>query len=164
MSSNRVTLAQLVELPVGEIATLPVEQIAMLLEDLAAEEGRVKKLKEWLNGALTLRYGQRAADLRKADGKDSGRVRIAEDDGFVVVADAPKKVEWNQDALASAVSKLEAMGEDTAEYVQTELKVSESKYSAWPRALKALFEPARTVSAGRQTFAIEKAKSGRRAA
>lgn len=168
MTSNRVTLEQLTKMPIGEVSSLPVEQIAMLQEDLAAMKAKLKTMDEWLHGALNLRYGQRAADARKAEGKDAGVVKIAEDDGFLVVADSPKKVSWDQGHMATAVDVIRRWGEDPAEYVTTEIKVTEAKYNSWPSRLKALFDPGRFVSTGKPTFVIEKAgqtkAKGRRAA
>ena len=50
------------------------------------------------NGAIALRYADRAAAARRAEGKDTGTVRL--DDGEVtVIADLPKKVDWDQAEL-----------------------------------------------------------------
>jgi hypothetical protein len=155
--SNRVTLAQLDQMPIGEIANLPVAQLAMLLEDVAELKARAKRLGDWTDGALNLRYGEAAALARRADGKDTGRVRI-EDEDFVVVADLPKKVTWSQPELREAMLVIAGWGEDVGDYVQTEIKVSEAKFEAWPKSIKALFEPARTMGVGKPSFAIEARK------
>jgi hypothetical protein len=102
-TSNRVTLGRIPNLPLGEISRLPVEQPALLQGDLAEEKARIKRIDDWLNGALNLRYGDRAQALRRAQGKDAGAVRVEEEDGFVAVCDLPKKVEYDQDKLRVAV-------------------------------------------------------------
>jgi len=155
---NCATLAQLDQMPIGEIARLPVEQLAMLLEDLAEERNRLKKLDDWLNGALTLRYGDRAQALRIARGQSTGRVNVEEENGFTVSCDLPKKVEWNQGKLADAIATIRSWDENPDEYVQIEIKVAETKYAAWPSAIKKLFEPARTLKAGRPSYTIKEAK------
>src|SRR5690606_8814106 len=50
--------------------------------------------------AVALKYGDRAHATRQAAGKDTGTVRF--DDGAVtVIADLPKRVDWDQDKLAA---------------------------------------------------------------
>lgn len=158
-TSNRVTLDRIPSLPLGEISRLPVEQLALLLDDLAEEKARIKRIDDWLNGALNLRYGDRAQALRRAQGKDAGAVRVEEEDGFVAVCDLPKKVEYDQDKLRVAVETVRSWGSDPAEYVATEIKVSETRYGAWPSEIRKVFEPARTVKTGKPTFRIEKSKA-----
>lgn len=159
--TNRCTLAQLREMTAEQAARLPVDQIAALLEDVAAEKASIKHLDDLLSGALNYRYAERASLLRQAKGTNTGTVSI--DDGeYVIRADLPKKVEWDADKLAEAVDQIRSWGEDPAEYVSTEIKVSESRYNAWPSTIRILFEPARTVGAGRPTYKVERVK--RRAA
>ena len=159
--TNRCTLAQLREMTVEQAATLPIDQIASLLEDVATEKAVVKHLDDLLSGALNYRYAERAALLRQAKGTNTGTVSM--DDGeFVVRADLPKKVEWDSSLLNEAVEAIRSWGEDPSEYVAIEVKVAESRYNAWPTPIRSLFEPARTVSAGRPTYKVERAK--RRAA
>lgn len=159
VATNRVTLDRIPNLPLGEISRLPVEQLALLLDDLAEEKARIKRIDDWLNGALNLRYGDRAQALRRAQGKDAGAVRVEEEDGFVAVCDLPKKVEYDQDKLRVAVETVRSWGSDPAEYVATEIKVSETRYGAWPSEIRKVFEPARTVKTGKPTFRIERPKA-----
>jgi hypothetical protein len=120
---------------------------------LAAEGfGSRSALYRRLDGALTVRYATRAAEERQAAGKDTGTIRF--DDGdFTVVADLPKRVDWDQDRLAAMVGRIRAAGDDPAQYVDIAFKVPERKYAAWPDAIRAGFEPARTVRPG--TLKIE---------
>ncbi len=84
---------------------------------------------------------------RQAAAKDTGTIRF--DDGdFTVVADLPKRVDWDQDRLAAMVERIRAAGDDPAQYVDIAFKVLERKYAAWPDAIRARFEPARTVRPG----------------
>ncbi len=161
MNSNRVTLAQLRELTAEQAASLPVDQIAMLLEEVADQKASLKHCDDLLNGALNYRYSQQASLLRKAAGKNTGTVSITDGD-FVVKADLPAKVEWDQDKLVEALKVIRSWNEEPKDYVAIEVKVSESRYKAWPPVIQKLFEPARTVAAGRPTYKVERAK--RRAA
>ena len=50
MTSNRVTLDQMDHLQIGELAKLPAEQLAMLIDDVDELAARAKRAKDWLNG------------------------------------------------------------------------------------------------------------------
>ena len=94
-----------------------------------------------------LKYGAEAAEARREAGKDTGTVRF--DDGDItVVADLPKRVDWDQAQLAAMVERIRAAGDDPADYVETSIKVAERSYAAWPPAIRQDFEPARTVRTG----------------
>ncbi|MFP4571318.1 hypothetical protein [Rhodosalinus sp.] len=130
-----------------EIAALPVELLAILQREIDERLKRDKAAKTRLDAALTVRYATRAAEERQAQAKDTGTVRF--DDGdFAVVADLPKRVEWDQSRLAAMVERIRAAGDDPAEYVDIAFKVPERKYAAWPDAIRQGFEPARTVKTG----------------
>ena len=130
-----------------EIADLPVELLAILQSEVDARLKRDKAAKARLDTALTLRYATRAAEERQARSKDTGTVRF--DDGdFTIVADLPKRVEWDQDRLAAIVERIRAAGDDPSQYVDIAFKVPERKYAAWPQAIRQGFEPARTVKTG----------------
>jgi hypothetical protein len=151
---NRTTLADLRTMGAAQAACLPVDQLAMLLDDAGAMKAEVKLLADLLQDALHLRYGPPAALARRAEGKDTGRIRIVED-GFEVVADLPKKATWDQSKLAAAVSIIVSWGEDPADYITTEIRVPESRYTAWPPRIRTVFDPARTVATGRPTYSLE---------
>ncbi|WP_090663257.1 hypothetical protein [Belnapia rosea] len=152
--TNRTTLAQLREMDAGQAASLPVDRLALLLDEVAALKADAKHLADLLHDALHTRYGALAAAVRRAEGKDTGRARIA-DEGFEVVADLPKKAAWDQPKLAVAVATIRGWGEDPADYVTTEIRVPESRFTAWPPRIRAVFEPARTVATGRPSYTLE---------
>ena len=130
-----------------EIAGLPVELLAILQREIDERLKRDKAAKTRLDAALTVRYATRAAEERQAQAKDTGTVRF--DDGdFTVVADLPKRVDWDQDRLGEIVERIRASGDDPAQYVDVTIRVPERKYVAWPQAIRAEFEPARIVKTG----------------
>ena len=91
-------------MPIGEIAALPAAVLALLQDEAEEAAKAARQLADWLNGAIALRYGDRAAAARRAEGKDTGTVRF--DDGEVtVIADLPKKVDWDQAELATLVER-----------------------------------------------------------
>ena len=151
---NRITLAQLRSVTPQQVAALSVADLAMLLDDATELKADAKRVSDLLHDALHHRFGAAAAALRRAEGKDTGRVRL-EQDGFEIVADLAKKVEWQQSKLADAVSTLRDWGEDPADYVVTELRVPEARFTAWPPRIRAIFEPARTVATGRPSYTLQ---------
>jgi hypothetical protein len=144
---NTPSIDQLINLPAGEIAQLPVELLAALQREIDAAAKQMKAVTARFSNALEVRYAARAAELRSASGKDTGTVRIVDGD-FTVVADLPKRVEWDQAKLAAMVERIRTAGEDPAEYVEISFKVPERAYVAWPEAIRQGFEPARTVRTG----------------
>ena len=139
-------------LSMSELSTLPATQLATLLDDLAGRKSRLADLEQKLISALDLRYGARASQRRAEMSKDTGAVRF-DDNGYVVVADLPKRVKWDQEKLRHAVEIIRSSwNDDPADYVKTKLEVSESAFANWPRAVRELFQPARTVETGKPTF------------
>jgi hypothetical protein len=150
--SNTPTVDDLPGLGLQDIAQLPVELLSILQRDVEERLKHNKAAKARLEGALTVRYATRAAEARQVAGKDTGTIRF-EDGDFTVVADLPKRVDWDQARLAAMVERIRAAGDDPAQYVEIAFKVPERKYAAWPEAIRAGFEPARTVRTG--TLKIE---------
>ena len=102
----------------------------------------------WFSSTAT-----RPPTARRRAAKDTGTVRF--DDGDItVVADLPKRVEWDQARLAAMVERIRAAGDDPAEYVEISFKVAERNYAAWPAAIRQGFEPARTVRPGQLTIQL----------
>lgn len=134
-------------LSAADIAALPVELLAVLQREIDERLKRDKAAKTRFDAGLAVRYANRAAEERQAVGKDTGTVRF--DDGdFTVVADLPKRVDWDQAQLGDVVERIRASGDDPAQYVDITIKVPERKYSVWPDGIRASFEPARTVRVG----------------
>ena len=142
----------LLSLSTAEIAALPVELKAILQREIDERQKQIKSIKTRFDAAMVHCYATRASEMRQAAGKDTGTIRF--DDGdFTIIADLPKRVDWNQDHLASMVERIRAAGDDPGEYVDVVIKVPERKYAAWPQAIRDGFEPARTVRPG--TLKIE---------
>ena len=150
---NRPRLADLATMPVGAVTALPAETLALLQEEADEALRSAKTVKDWLDGALALKYGPLAREMRAAAGKDTGTIRLA-DGSVTIVADLPKKVEWDQARLADLVNRIRTDGGDPAEYVEVSYKVAERKYGAWPNHIRTAFEAARTVKTGKPTFRL----------
>ena len=144
---NTPSVNDMLNMPTGELAQMPVELLAGLQAELAEARKRLNTLTARFNSALELRYASRAAEERQAAGKDTGTVRLVDGD-YTVVADLPKRVDWDQDKLAAVVERIRDAGDDPAQYVDIAIKVPERKYAAWPDNIREQFEPARTVRPG----------------
>ena len=150
---NHITIEALARLPIAEIVALPAAELARLQKDADDALRKSKLTVAWLDGALTQKYSERAKAARADTSKDFGVTRFTDGD-VTVVADLPKKVEWDQHDLADLVERIKAEGEDPRDYVEVSLKVSERKYGSWPKHIRSLFEPSRTVRAGKETFEL----------
>ena len=151
--TNRPTLDGIRHMPISEIAALPAEHLALLQEDAAAALEASKKTKDWIDGAIALRFADHVQALRREARKDTGTVRF-EQDGVTVVADLPKRVDWDQALIAGVVERNRAAGDDPTQYVDIAIKVPERKYTAWPENIRVAFAPARTVKTGKQSFVL----------
>jgi len=153
-----ITLTQLSSMTIDQAQHLPVADVFLLVEELSRLKQNVKGIDHMMQCLLAEKFGAEATAARSAVDKDTGTVRWPVDNGLTVVADLPKKVDWDQKLLAQAVAELAATGEPIDDYVTTEYSVPESKYTAWPSSLQSIFARARTVGTGKPTFKIEKAK------
>lgn len=159
--SNRVTLEHLVEMDSEAFNALPADQIELLFEDVASLKARAKQMDDRLFYLVDKRFAGAAAELRRAEGKDTGTVRVPFDH-LVLVADLPKKVEWDEDGLINVEFALHAQGEPVDDYIKIRRTVAESAFTAWPSSLQSMFLPHRTVGTGKPTYKIEKAKANSR--
>lgn len=150
---SRLTPEALLEMPVGQLSERPgieLFQLKQLASDLTA---LAKSVNDHLDRALDLRFADKAQELRRAQGKDFG-VTHFDDDGVRVTAELPKRVEWDQSQLAQIVARIRESGEDPAQYIETNYRVSETKYGAWPDAIRSAFAAARTVKPGKPGFRL----------
>lgn len=153
---NSVSLAQLQELGSTKVSNLPIDQLAMLLEEMTELKAKCRLYDNLLHSALVDRFAKLAAEARAKDGKDTGRVRLDIDE-HIVIADLPKDVEWDQTKITSAIETIRSWNEPVEDYVSIKYSVSETKYNAWPETIRNLFAASRTVGTGKPTFKIERA-------
>ena len=156
---HHITLEALARLPIAEIVALPSEELARLQKDADEALRKAKAMVAWLDSALLMKYAERAKAARLDAGKDFGATRFA-DGEVTIVAELPKRVDWDQHELGQLVERIKGEGDDPREYVEVSLKVSERKYTSWPLHIRKLFEPARTVRAGAQSFSLILNKEG----
>lgn len=149
-----VSVANLQTLTVQQIASLPAADLARLQQEATAGFREAKAVVDWLDGALAIRYKDRATQARAQAEKDTGTVRF-EDNGFTVVAELPKRVKWDQQRLKEIADLIAtSWGENPADYVKVKFDVSERAYDSWPPRLQELFTPARTVETGKASYEL----------
>ena len=151
---NTPSVDDLLNMPTGELAQMPVELLASLQAELAHATTQLRSATTRFNTALEVRYATRASDARRACGKDTGTVRLVDGD-YTVVADLPKRVDWDQEKLEQIAANIANSGEDPVEFIDTKLTVSERKYGALPEAWRKGFEPARSVKTGSLKVTLE---------
>ena len=151
---NSPSMDDMLNMPTGELAQMPVELLANLQAELAHAAMQLKSASTKFSTAMEMRYATRAAEARRACGKDTGTVRLVDGD-YTVIADLPKRVEWNQEKLAQCAHDIADSGGKPAEFIDTKLTVSERKYGALPEAWREGFEPARTVKVGALKVTLE---------
>jgi hypothetical protein len=157
-ATNMLTLAQLDKMDAKALEGVPTDQIVALLEVATCKADQYKGRLAKLNGAIAARYKDAATAERRAAGKDTGTVHVI-DGEWDIEADAPKKVEWDQAALATAFFTLrDEWKENPLEYMKVTYGVDERKYTAWPAMIRKLFDAARTVSTGTHKFTVKPAK------
>lgn len=150
---HAVNLNQLQQMPLGEVASLPVRELARLQQEAATAMSRIKLVNDLLDGVFTRRFGDRAAAIRRENGKEFGLIRF-QDDEVEVAMDLPKRPSWDQTKLAGIVQSILESGDDPSQYVETSFEVPERKYTAWPDSIRRVFEPARAVKPGKATFKL----------
>lgn len=144
-------------LSIGELAGVHPEDLLRLQQEADAELRKAKRLKEWVEGAIALKYDQRVQALRQQLSKETGTVHF-DDDGVRVTADLPKKPVWDQRKLAEIAQRIAASGDDPVEFLEITYRVAERKYTAWPESLRKAFEPARTLKTGKPIFRLSTAE------
>jgi hypothetical protein len=137
------------------LLNLSLAELAEHLKQVTATKDALRVQETALRTELDRRLGAAAQHVRREKGKTTGTVRF-EVDGFIVIADLPKRPEYDQGQLRNAVETLRIWGEDPEEYVTLEIKVAETKYKAWPPVIRQLFEPARTVRTGPPRYRLER--------
>jgi hypothetical protein len=150
---SALTPDQVLAVPASELAEQPSESLFQIRNDATDLLAATRAIVEHIDRALELKYAEQAQALRLAAGKDTGVVHF--DDGRVrVSAGLPKRVEWDQSILAVIVDRITEAGDDPTEFVEIAYRISETKYNAWPDAIRRSFVPARTLKTGKPSFRL----------
>ncbi len=151
------TPAQLVQMSQAELATHPIEALHALHEDAKQAVENAKRYKAALDEVLALKYDEAISRVRQMSNKPTGIVRIQDGD-HTIISDVPKRPAWDQKQLAEIATRIQASGDDPAEYMETTYKVPENRFKSWPSSIRETFLPARTLKVGKTTYRVEKSK------
>lgn len=152
---RNIDVAALETMPLEDLAQLPAAVLLDLQNAVSHETEIARTHARTLAAALAQRYGLKEKEARQADAKPTGRIRF-DDEGFVVVAEAPKQVHWDRDKLTAAFDKFPV--HIAEQYAKWSIVVEERRYAEAPPSLRAALEPARTVSVGKSTYHLEDKK------
>ena len=130
---NRPQLGDMRTMPIGEIAALPAAVLALLQEEAEEAAKAARSLADWLNGAIALRYGDRAAAARRAEGKDTGTVRFEDDEVTVDRRPAEAGRVGPGPARRDGRSASAPAARTRPNTSRSAFRVPERKYAAWPR-------------------------------
>jgi len=155
MTENKISLDEMMSMPIGGIAKLSPKQLSGLLHDATELLNHAKKTRQWVEAAIAMKYEEQIRAKRQRMGKDTGIIHL-EDDGFKLTTDIPKKPVWDQNKLVQIIADIQKQGDDPSEYVTvtTDYKVPESKYNAWPKSIQKVFDPARILKTGKPTYSL----------
>ena len=152
MQVNTYDQSSIDALEIGEITADQLE--AMSLVNLAEiigwierSRGDIRTYEIAVNQELQRRFQERTGTVRFAQG------------AFTVVAELPKRVDYNQAKLRAAVEELRLRGEDPNDYVAFEISVPESNWHGFTPGIRELFQDARTVKSGRQSFKLTRLRA-----
>ena len=155
--TKKITIDSAGNIPIGELSQLAIADLVSLQREANIKLKQAKNLKEWLDSAITLKYQNRAADIRVINNKVTGTINFA-DGKFNIKSVISKRVDWDQSKLKEAISQIKESGDNPYEYVTATYKVSETKFTALPEHIKKFFKSARVLKMGKESFKIEEIK------
>lgn len=131
------------------VAAMDADTLAALVEEVEQAEELLKSRRRVLDAGLAAKYARNPQPGTGwiTDGSKAVRVEV------------PKSVEWDQAKLREAAKTVEGWGEDPTEYLTMKLSVAENAYKAWPTSIRRVFDPARTVKAGKPKISFHAPKS-----
>ena len=153
MSELTIFPTDLASLSVSQLVALSPAQKQELSTNLDAAIDWLKKARGRFDAALEQCYGEQARAARLEAGRDFGVIHVS-DGPLRVTIEQPKRVSWDQEQLAAIAQRIAAAGDNVADFIDIGYSVSESRFNNWPPALRAQFEAARTVKAGKPSFRL----------
>lgn len=142
-------------IPIGALATYAPQRLHELLAKACVELERAKKIKQWLEAAIALKYEEQIRAKRMRLEKDSGIIHL-EDGGYRLTSEIEKKVEWDQQKLAKIATDIMTSGGNLADYMVLRYNVYEHSYNSWSESVRNTFNQARTVKLGKATYKLTK--------
>ncbi len=151
---KNITYQDLGTMSPNDIADMPPDSLYDLTNELEKASDCIKECQKNLSAGLDIRYAAVARYYRTNECKDAGTVRFMDKD-FEIVANLPKKIEWDQKQFDGIVRAIEDIGENPNDYIKITCSVSETKYKMFPKRIRDILKPARTFNVGKPTYKIE---------
>ena len=155
MNRQETTIQDLLHLPIGKIANYSSFTLYSLLVEVNEQLDQAKRAKNWIEGAMSIKYSTRIKQARTDNDKKTGIVHI-ENGGIKISHNIPKRIQWDQKKLFEIVEDIAEMGSDPFEYIDISYKVSEHKFISWPKSTQQIFLPARTDRSGNPSYELNK--------
>lgn len=146
-------LTDLQKIPIGEISHYSTKKLYCLIQAATKAFELARKNKEWLEGAIALKFQQDLEQRRKHIGKETGIVKIA-DGNYQISSDIPKRIEWDQKLLSKLAEELRDIGNDPKQYMEIIYNISETKYKSLNEIERNIFLPARTLKLGKVKYQL----------
>lgn len=143
----------LAEMSIAQIVALPATQLQEAHTNLLTLQSMVKAVLDRVHAALDQRYAEQAHATRQANGRDFGVCHLT-DGSLRITVDLPKKVTWDQAQLSATAARIAAAGDKAEDYIDTDYSIPESRFNAWPPALKEQFAQARTIKPGKPSYRL----------
>ena len=153
MTDLTIFPADIAEMSVSQLAALSPAQKQEINRNLDTAIDWLKKARTKFDAALEQSYGDQARAARIEVGKDFGAVHFS-DGPLRITVDVPKRVTWDQAALADFAQRIAATGDKVGDFIDIDYSISESRFNAWPTTLKETFVKARTVKPGKTTYRL----------
>jgi len=153
MNDLTIFPADLAAMSAAQLVALPITDFVDAERHVDEAVAYLKQLRNKLEAAKLLRFGEQARAALRDSGRDFGTAHL--DDGPLHVKyELPKKTNWNQALLKEMAERIVASGDTLADYIDIKYSVSENRYTNWPTALQEQFAAARTVEEGKPSITL----------
>ncbi len=148
-----ITLDDALSLPINELMNLAPSDLKKLQDKSNEQLKKSKEIKEWIDGAIMMKYDEIIKQVRQRENKLTGSIKF-DDSGVQITSEFPKRVSWDQKELSKIADNISSNGGNPDEYMDISYKIEERKYNAWPEKLKNIFVKARTLKIGKPTITL----------
>lgn len=119
-----------------------IQERQQMLDQIKTLQSRVEELEDQIFEAV------------KDQVKSQGSTTI-KNNGHKITVTIPMRTSWDEKQLREIAERIKGGGDDPEQYIQYKLSVPESKYKAFPDAVRQIFEPARTIKPGKRSIKVE---------
>lgn len=112
---------------IGEIADLPIDKLSELQNAFERLVIRAEMARQWLTGALMLKYSPQINEKREANRQPYGEIKIR-DHGYLITENRPLSCEWDKAKLKKYAERIRESGGNPEDYIDISYTVSEQRY------------------------------------